>query len=188
MDTALVMIDFQQAFDKGTWGERNNPFAEENAKRLLAFFRERELPIVHIQHVSPIPESQVYEKKAGCAFKAGFEPLAGEVLFQKAVNSAFIGTALETYLRKEKLETLVICGLTLPHCVSTTTRMAANLGFSAYLISDATASFALLSDVDNRLLSADLIHRVNLASLRDEFATILSTDEMLAHLTKKSQT
>lgn len=187
MDTVLVMIDFQQAFDNGTWGERNNLFAEENAKRLLAFFRERELPIVHIQHVSPIPESQFYEGKAGCAFKAGFEPLACEVLFQKAVNSAFIGTALEAYLRKEKLETLVICGLTLPHCVSTTTRMAANLGFSAYLISDATASFAL-SDVDNHLLSAELIHRVNLASLKDEFATILSTDEMLAHLAKKYQT
>ena len=184
MDTVLVMIDFQQAFDNGTWGERNNLFAEENAKRLLAFFREQELPIVHIQHVSP--ETQFYEEKAGSAFKAGFEPLAGEVLFQKAVNSAFVGTALEAYLRKEKLETLVICGLTLPHCVSTTTRMAANLGFSAYLISDATASFAL-PDMANSLLSAELIHRVNLASLKDEFATILSTDEMLGHL-KKSQT
>ena len=46
----------------------------------------------------------------------------------KGVNSAFIGTQLEEILKESEVRTLVIAGLTTDHCVSTTTRMAANLG------------------------------------------------------------
>lgn len=80
----------------------------------------------------------------------GFEPLSGEAVFEKTVNSAFISTQLEDYLRSGKISQLVIAGLTLPHCVSTT-RIGANLGFEVILLSDATATFAL-PDLSGQLI------------------------------------
>ena len=36
--TALLVIDMQKAFDRPSWGERNNPQAEYQALRVLAYF------------------------------------------------------------------------------------------------------------------------------------------------------
>ena len=52
----------------------------------------------------------------------------GEVVIHKGVNSAFIGTDLERVIKGRDIRTLLVAGLTTDHCVSTTTRMAANLG------------------------------------------------------------
>ncbi|WP_198038498.1 isochorismatase family protein [Photobacterium angustum] len=47
---ALIIIDVQKGFDDPYWGRRNNPEAESNITLLLSKWREKELPIVHIQH------------------------------------------------------------------------------------------------------------------------------------------
>lgn len=173
----LVVIDMQQAFDLPGWGERNNLQAEDKALVILETFRAQGRPVVHVQHVSDKPESFFYTEQ-GQAFKAGFEPVGKEAVFQKRVNSAFIGTDLEAYLRKTGIDHVVILGLTLPHCVSTTTRMAANLGFKVTLVADATATFAL-PDLAGKLLEPELMHQINLASLQGEFAQVVDTKEVL---------
>ena len=55
-------------------------------------------------------------------------PLEGEAVVTKAGNSGFIGTELEAMIRQRGIRTLVIGGITTDQCVSTTTRMAENLG------------------------------------------------------------
>ena len=95
--TALLIIDMQKAFNRPIWGERNNPQAEQQALRVLAYFRKHALPVLHVQHISDNPQSQFHNKQ-NQVFKSGFEPITSEPVFQKTVNSAFIGTNLETYL------------------------------------------------------------------------------------------
>ncbi|MGT2774737.1 cysteine hydrolase family protein [Streptococcus hyovaginalis] len=176
---ALLIIDVQEAFDHVNWGQRNNLQAEDNMLKLISDFRSNSRPIIHIQHVSDNPDSLFYSSRFQ-AFKKGFEPLKSEPLFQKTVNSAFIGTTLEDYLHQNAISHLTIVGLTLPHCVSTTTRMAANLGFEVTLISDATASFPLKGP-DGKIIEARDCHYYNLAALNDEFATIKNTADYLNH-------
>lgn len=172
---ALLLIDLEQGFLENDRPPRNNLNAEKNIASLLELFRKQNKPVIHIQHVS-IDTQSVFSKPSGYAFMSGFEPLADEVVFQKHVNSAFIGTNLEQYLKEQGIHQLIMVGFTLPHCVSTTARMAGNLGFDTTVISDATVSYAL-TDVDGKFLEADCIHHCHLAALNEEFAKIMTTQQ-----------
>ena len=174
---ALILIDIQKGFKNIEYwgGQRNNPDAELRANELLKLWRVNNLPIFHIQHCSSIPTSLLHETNAGNAFNNLVTPAKGEPIIKKNVNSAFIGTDLQAQLDKAEITTLVIVGLTTDHCVSTTTRMAGNLGYKTYLVADATATFNK-KGIDGQHYPAELIHETALASLHKEFATIVTTN------------
>ncbi|KND04724.1 uncharacterized protein SPPG_00430 [Spizellomyces punctatus DAOM BR117] len=180
-NSALLLIDVQQGFDQiSHWGiQRNNPHAEENMSRLLSAWRATSRPVLHVQHTSTSPTSPLRPFQSGCAIKPVVAPLPGELLLTKTVNSAFIGTDLEKKLREDlRTNHVVIVGLTTDHCVSTTTRMAGNLGFEVLLVEDATATFDRVGPSGKRH-DAELVHELALASLIGEFASIVSTDAVL---------
>ena len=180
-NTALIIIDVQQGFLDPTWGPRNNPLAEQNIATLLERWRQAGRPVFHIQHLSLMPDSPLHAGAAGSAFQNGVQPLADEPVMQKHVNSAFIGTDLEDRLHQSHIDTLVIVGLTTDHCVSTTTRMAGNLGFQTYVIADATATFDRIGH-DGKHYHAEDIHAIALASLHQEFATVIDVNTLLAQI------
>ena len=175
---ALIIVDVQKGFEEPYWGQRNNPEAEENIARLLDAWRRTGRPIYHIQHQSTKPNSTLRPGYVGSEIKEIVRPLGGEPVLQKNVNSAFIGTDLEARLRGGSQDTVVITGLTTDHCVSTTTRMAANLGFKAYVVADGTATFER-TGYDGRHYEAEDIHAMELTSLNGEFATIVDTAALL---------
>jgi nicotinamidase-related amidase len=178
-DTALLLIDVQQGIDHPPWGARNNPHAEERIADLLAAWRAAGRPVIHVQHLSLRPHSPLRADAPGNAFKPEAQPIAGEPVFQKHVNSAFIGTDLEAHLRANGITHLVVAGMTTDHCVSTTVRMAGNLGFTVTVVEDATATHERRGP-DGTHYSAELMHGAALASLAGEFATVRSAREILA--------
>jgi nicotinamidase-related amidase len=137
--------------------------------------------LVHIQHHSTEAGSPLRPGQPGVAFKPGVTPRDGEPVMTKHVNSAFIGTGLEDFLRAQEIGQVVIVGLTTNHCVETTTRLAGNLGFDPILVADATATFDRIGP-DGVTWPAATIHAVSLANLNGEFAVIATTDDVLARL------
>ena len=180
-NAALIVIDVQKGFDNPRWGRRNNPQAEANIGKLLEAWRKEGMSIIHTQHCSKKPDSPLREDAPGNEIKEVATPLPGEPVLKKNVNSAFIGTDLESRLTQGRIDTVVLVGLTTDHCVSTTARMAANLGFETYVVSDATATFDRTGS-DGMTYVAEQIHAVNLASLEREFATIINTQTLLNQL------
>jgi nicotinamidase-related amidase len=175
---ALILIDVQKGFGDTKWGRRNNPDAEQRMSEILVEWRRRGLPIIHIKHDSRSPQSPLSPGKPGNEIMDIVRPLPNEPVLKKNVNSAFIGTNLEAYLRAERIKDLVIVGLTTPHCVSTTVRMAGNLGFDVHLVGDATAAFELHAH-DGTIIPPEEVHFHALAALSGEFAEIVTTEETL---------
>lgn len=186
MARALVLIDIQEGMDHPLWGARNNPGAEENAARLLQRFRENRAPVVHIQHFSTRPQSPLHPDNGGTTIKAIVAPLGDEPVFAKDTNSAFIGTPLEAHLKEIGAGGVVIAGLSTPQCISTSVRMAANLGFDTWLAHDACAAFdqhaAYDWSAEATPMSAEMIHTAEVSILHGEFCQAMRTDAILRRL------
>jgi nicotinamidase-related amidase len=186
-ETALLLIDVQQAFTyQAYWGgNRNNPQAEQNIALLLSHWRSKGRPVIHVKHNSTTAASPLHPAHEGNAIMAFARPQAGEPLFGKQVNSAFIGTQLQAYLDANNITSLLIVGFITDHCVSTTARMAGNLGYQVFVAADATATFDRTGPGGERFQSED-IHRISLASLHQEFATIVTTASLLSTFQESS--
>lgn len=176
---ALLIVDMQMGLDEVDFygGNRNNPCAEEHAARLLSAWRTENLPVIHVQHSSSNPLSPLHVSRPGFKIKDEVYPIENEPVIVKSVNSAFIGTNLQTILSDQGIQQVVIIGMTTNHCVSSTVRSAANLGFKTTIISDATATFDR-AGTDGIKYPSTLIHQITLASLNEEFANVRATDEV----------
>lgn len=61
--------DVQQGFEDKRWGKRNNPNTEENINSLLKIWREKQWPIIHVQHKSTNSHSPLAANSKGVSFK-----------------------------------------------------------------------------------------------------------------------
>ena len=175
--TALLLVDIQVGMDDPKWGQRNNPGMELVCADLLHDWRRRQWPVFHIRHDSTEVDSPLRPDRAGNRIKDVVRPCAGERVIGKQVNGAFIGTDLHEQLCAKHIRRVVIVGLTTPHCVSTTARMAGNLGYDTFVVSDATAAFPWPAH-DGTVVPAEAMHFYALAALHGEFATVVDSAGM----------
>jgi nicotinamidase-related amidase len=173
-----VLIDLQKAIDDPSWGARNNPQAEQNIGELLAHWRRHKSPVIHVRHVSREPNSTFRSGQIGIEFKAVAVPSEGELVITKPGASAFIGTALESWLKDQAIDELIIVGVITNNSVEATARMSGDLGFRTIVVSDATFTFDR-PDYDGRPRTAHEVHSMSLANLDAQYAEIATTRKVL---------
>ena len=177
----LLPIDMQRAFDDKPWPRRWNRQAEANGLALIDTWRRAGRPIIHVRHDSAAPGSTLAPGTPGNDFLPGYGPADGEPLVTKSVNSAFIGTDLDLRLRRLGIRRVVVFGITTDMCVSTTIRVGANFGYDMVLVEDACDCFDL-PDSAGGTIPARASHAAHVATLRYEFARVVTTRELLADL------
>jgi nicotinamidase-related amidase len=180
--TALVVVDVQEGFrDVGYWapgGDRDNPACEANVGALIDAWRAAGRPLVFVRHDSDEEVSPLRPDEPGNAFKP---EVSGEpdLLVTKQVNSAFYGSPdLDAWLRERGITSFALCGITTNHCVETTARMGGNLGYDVLFVLDACATFDR-EGPDGQVVTAEELTRATAASLHDEFATVVSTRDLV---------
>ena len=131
MKTALILVDLQNDyFPAGKMELVGSVEASQRAARLLAFFREAHLPLVHIQHVSTRPTATFFlPDTVGVKTHANVQPLEGETVYQKHFPNSFRETPLLAHLQREQIERVVIAGMMTHMCVDATVRAAFDFGF-----------------------------------------------------------
>ena len=178
--TALLVIDVQRAFDDAEfWGRRNNPECETNVGALIEAWRATGRPLVFVRHDSVEPGSPLTPGTPGNEF---MDVVSGEpdLLVSKHVNSAFYGDPdLDAWLRERGIASIAVCGITTNHCVETTARMGANLGYDVLFALDATCTFDRTGP-DGSVMTADELARATATSLHEEFATVVRTEELVS--------
>ena len=175
---ALLLLSVQQAWDDPYWGERNNPGAETQMAALAAGFRAHGLDVIHVRQDARDPNSPLHPGEPGHAFKDQTAPLPTETVLVQTGHCAFIGTDLESLLRRNRIDRLVLAGFTTNHGVSSTARMACDLGFKTVVVRDACVAFEL-EDVDGNRMTAQSLHEAGLAELHGEFAVVLPAEAIL---------
>ena len=178
---ALLIVDMQVGMSWPSSGVRNNAGAEAAIANLLAAWRSRGAPLVHVRHISRTPGSPFCPGQPGVEFQPALAPLDSEHVAEKNVPDALVNTGLERWLRNRGISSVVIVGVSTNNSVEATARTAGNLGFKTYVVSDATFAFAK-TDFDGRARTAEEVHAMALANLQGEYASVISADEALSAL------
>lgn len=181
-DTALVVVDVQEAFDDPRWGRRNNRDADRNIANLVDAFGSSGLPVVFVRHETGTPGSLFHPDNPGHAFKDYLRACAPHLLVTKSVHSSFHGTPdLHRWLAASGIGRLVISGITTNHCCETTARVAGDLGYDVLFALDATHTFDRTGP-EGSVVTADELARTTATNLDGEFATVVSTSHVVGLL------
>jgi nicotinamidase-related amidase len=178
MNPALLLIDIQQDyFPRGRMEVIGALDAGRAAKKLLGHFREKNLPVVHIQHISARAGATFFLPGTdGINFYEGVMPLTGETVIRKHYPNSFRDTQLSEHLLSHGIRELVICGMMSHICIDATVRAAFDAGFACFVAHDACAARSLVfNGVD---IPATHVHGAYMAALGSVYAKVLSAEEI----------
>jgi nicotinamidase-related amidase len=144
-NSALLIIDVQNDYFAG--GRMELPDSDRAAGRIkliLDKFRQKNLPVIHVQHESLKEGSTFFLPGTdGQKIRGLLEPQSGEKVVVKHFPNSFLKTELQSYLDKNDIKRLIITGMMTFMCVDATTRAAKDLGYECLLVHDCTATPAV---------------------------------------------
>ena len=180
MSRALLLIDIQRDyFVDGRHPLVGSDGAADAASSVLAGFRARSEPIVHVQHSWDEPEAAYLKPGTpGFAHDDRVAPAGDEPVVVKQTPNAFIGTDLEQRLRGDGIDQLVVAGMMTSMCVDATVRAAVDLGFGVTVVGDACAA----PDLEHAgvRVPGDQVHAAFLAALADGYAEVVEAESLPA--------
>jgi len=182
MTTALVLIDLQNDYFPGGAMELvDAEIAVSQAALLLTAFRQRGLPIFHVQHIAKQAGATFFlPGTSGAEIHASVQPSAGEHTVAKHFPNSFRDTMLLQALGEMKATKLVVAGMMTHMCVDTTVRAAADLGFQCSLAHDGCATRNL--QFAGHTVEAKNVQLAYLAALNGSFASVKTTQGLIAEL------
>jgi nicotinamidase-related amidase len=181
-NTALLIIDIQNFyFEGGRIPLVGSVEASVRAQKLLQACRGKRMPVIHVRHLPKnIPLDGRGLTDAQYSIHKNVAPQEGEKLIGKHYANSFRDTELKDYLAQKGIRRLIICGMQTHMCVEAAARAAADFGFDVILVEDACATRNLkYKDVE---IDARHVHAAVLAALKDTYAQIVTTDEMIKSL------
>lgn len=183
----LVLVDFVNGFVD--FDQLGGPHIEQAAKHtqgLLAWFRQRQLPIVHTRVVFEEdgsnhnvfalrvkPLQKLTEHAQASQIVDLLSPQAGEWVIRKQSASAFFQTGLADWLRLRGVDTAVIVGCTTSGCVRATVVDAMQHNFKTLVISDCVGDRALEP------------HDANLFDMQQKYADVMTRDSFIDQLDRR---
>jgi nicotinamidase-related amidase len=150
--TSLIVIDLQKGIAGTATAPLDGPTVIANAAKLADAFRRNGMPVflVHVvasdaDRLKPIADQQPWRKmvqppKDFADIVPEMGPKEGDIVIGKKQWGAFYGTELDLQLRRRKMETIVLCGISTNFGVESTARFAYEFGYQQIFASDAMAA------------------------------------------------
>jgi len=166
--TALLLIDVQNFYFPGGKLALFNPEkASLKARQVLKKFRKEKKLVIHIRHNS----------KSGGEIHKNVKPALEEKVISKNHANSFRDTDLLIFLKKNKIQRLVICGMMTHMCVEATTRAAHDYGFDCIVIQDACTTRDL--KFNDKIIKAEDVHYSTLSSLSGYYAKVVDLESFM---------
>jgi nicotinamidase-related amidase len=175
-EATVLLVDWQEEYRSGALVLDGVEHAIQRAAEVLARARSAGARVVHVAHAGG-PGEMFDRAAAGGAFVAELAPMAGESVVEKSAPSAFTATNLAQLLDAGGRRPLVVMGAMTHMCVSSTLRVAAELGHVSCVVADACATRDLPLP-DGGVVPASVVHAANLAALGDRFARVVHAGEL----------
>ncbi|ACB94889.1 isochorismatase family protein [Beijerinckia indica] len=177
---ALIIVDLQNDyFAGGKFTLVGIDAAAANAARLLDAARAAGDLVVHVRHEFPSADAPFFVPGSHGAEinKSVLNRDSEPVVLKNSIN-AFRGTALKEILDHNGIDEVVIAGAMSHICIDAITRAAVDFGYKATVVHDAVATRDL--EFNGIIVPAAQAHAAFMAALGFAYATLLSTDELLA--------
>ncbi len=179
---ALIVVDVQNDYDGGNLAIEHPPFHETlpQIARAMDEATVRGVKVVVIKMITP-PNATVFRPgTSGADLLPDIAQRPHDHYVEKTLPSAFTGTDLEFWLRRNGIETVTVVGYMSQNCDLSTVIHAMHMGFDVEFLSDATGAISYSNAAGHA--TAEEVHRVVKVVLQARFAAVLSTEEWIGHL------